>query len=92
MKSIPPEVRLARLRNNTVDWNLDTQEITIRLGAQEIKVCKECFAQLTEVLDKARHELSLVEREHATRESDQRLQQALSNLDVKWIEAGVKRR
>ncbi|PIE76753.1 hypothetical protein CSA17_00570 [bacterium DOLJORAL78_65_58] len=93
MKTLQPKVRLARSCNNTVDWNLDTQEITIMLGTQEITLCRCCFEQLTDIAAQAGQELARLEgkQTEGERERERKLRKALEALNISWIKTGCKK-
>ncbi len=91
VKTLQPKVRLARSRNNTVDWNLETQEITIMLGTQEITLCRGCFAQLTDIAAQAGQELARLEGKQTEDERERKLRKALEALNISWIKTGCKK-
>lgn len=95
MSSFAPEVRLARSRNSSVDWNLDTREFIIKLGGQEIRVNPETFAMLAELVSQAKGELKEMNlaqavEPHPLEKVEIGMEEMLDSMNLRWIDTGLK--
>ncbi len=89
MPKIEPLVRLARLNNSSVDLNLESSQVILRLNDGEIRLCRACFQKMTKILTQANDELRRLDDGCRERPEDQRLEKLMRTLNLDWIQTGV---
>jgi len=89
MPKTEPYVRLAHSNNSSVDLNLESNQVVLRLDKGEVRLCRACFQKLAKIMAQANDELRRLDDDCGARPEDQRLEKLMCTLNLDWIQTGL---
>lgn len=90
------KVRLAQSNESFVDFDVESRQFVLKMGASELRFCPLCFRKFSDVLVRASREfdkiddLGRVDQITAKAPEDLRFEKLLRSPRLNWIRAGKK--